>query len=228
MTAKAWTAGEIRTLARKTVDGRKTTVTARGQYFRALLETAQAELGGESGQEAQRAALRAVHRRFYPIVQNAIATDEILQTEGFTRKDLALERNRRMNFARSAHGTIQRWLRASGHDLMKLDAAKTTKSQLLNEAPPTRKHALTPQRVQARAGKLIDGLLSFTRQIAKVNQAQAESVVKEAMNRLVQLLGDVKPTTDAHVAAQEGRPLRVGKSLFLPTELSQPARAKAA
>src|SRR6185437_16897014 len=108
-------------------------------------------------------------KRFYEIVADSIASDEILLESGVPRKRVALERNRRTNFARSAYGTIRRWLRAQGHDLMKLDAGKTTKSQLLQEAPPTRKHALTPQRVQLRANKLIDGLVAFTRQVAKAD-----------------------------------------------------------
>lgn len=220
---KAWNAGEIRALARKTVDGRQAITTARGVYLRALVETAQTEIGGgTASQEAQLTALKAVHRRFYPIVQEAIATDKIILATGVTRKDVALERNRRLNFARSAYGTIKRWLRASGHDLMKLDGHKVTKTQLLNEAPPTRAHALTPERVQKKAGKLIDGLLGFTRQIAKVDQAQAEKILQQAMNRLTQILGDVK---HVHVAVQERRPLRTGEILLGSSKISQQRRA---
>ncbi|MDE2097017.1 MAG: hypothetical protein KGL39_07210 [Patescibacteria group bacterium] len=51
MTHKAWTAREIRALARQTVDGRQQIATARGAYLRALIETAQAELNGKADQE---------------------------------------------------------------------------------------------------------------------------------------------------------------------------------
>jgi hypothetical protein len=62
-------------------------------------------------------------------------------------------------------------------------------------------------------------LLAYTRQVAKVDQAQAASVVNEAMNRLAQALaGTVNATTDAHVAARELRPLRVGTKVFWPTD----------
>lgn len=188
MTSKTWTIADIRTLARQTVDGRHQTNTARGEYFHALVGTAQAELGGKAGSEGQRAAVRAAHRKFYPVVQEAIATDAIIAAAGFARKDIALERNRRLNFARSAHGTIQRWLRAEGHDLMKLDAQKVTKSQLLNDAPPTRKHALTSKRIKARAGKILDGLLGFTRQVAKHDQDQAAAIITQAISQLEKLL----------------------------------------
>lgn len=189
MTAKVWSAGEIRALARRTVKGRQAITTARGAYFRALLETAQVELGaGVTSQSAQLTALKTVHRRFYLLVREAIATDKIILQSGIARKGVGLERNRRLNFARSAYGTIKRWLRAAGHDLMKLDSVKVTKSQLLSEAPPTRKHALTPQRVQKRAGKLVENLLGFTRQIAKVDHAQAVAILNEAMDCLAKQL----------------------------------------
>lgn len=222
MTSKAWTTGEIRTLARQTVEGRQQQLAARGAYFRALIETAQADLGGKAGREGQHTAVRAVHRRFYPIVQESIATDAIIAAAGFARKDIALERNRRLNFARSSHGTIQRWLRVESHDLMKLDAQKVTKSQLANEAPPTRKQALTPKRVKARAGRLIDEFLGYTRQIAKADQDQANAVAQDALDQLIKLIArlgiEKKTTTNANVAAQEMRPLRVGSMVFWPTE----------
>lgn len=217
MTHKAWTASEIRALARQTVDGRKQIATARGAYLRALIETAQAELAGKADQEAQLAAVKSVHRKFYPVVQDATTTPDIEASDKLPRQERrrrALERNRRANFARSAYGTIRRWLRAEGHDIMKLDAQTVTKSQLLQEAPPTRKHALTRERVQARAKKPTAALLGFTRQIAKIDQEQAVAVANEAIDALVKLLASqAKVTTDAKVAIEEQRPLRMGKNV---------------
>lgn len=207
--SKIWTAAEIRTLAREAIEGQHKMHAGRGAYFKALVETAQAELGGKSGQSGQLAAVRAVHHRFYPVIQETIASDEVLLAAGFPRKGVPLERNRRLNFARSAYGTIRRWLRADGHDLMKLDSQKVTKSQLLEEAPPTRKHALTPKRVKARAGKLIEGLLSFTRQIAKADQEQAAVIAALAIAQLQKLLpaGQSSPkknwATDTQVLRRE-------------------------
>lgn len=191
--SKAWTEDRIRALARQTVDGRQQTLNARGTYFRALVETAQAELGGKAGPDGQRVAVRAVHRRFKPIVEKAIATDAILLEDGFARKEIALERNRRLNFTRSAHGTIQRWLRAEGHDLMKLDPGKVTKSQLLNDAPPTRPHAFNPKKAKAGAAKRLEALLGFTRQVAKADQAQASTIITQAIAQLEKLLAATTP-----------------------------------
>lgn len=227
MTLKTWTPAEVRAIARQTVEGRKAIAVGRGSYFRALVETTQVELGGKADQAGQLAALKAVHKRFYPIVQEATTTEDIAvspRAAPAERKRRALERNRRTNFARSAYGTIRRWLRAPDHDLMKLDAAKTTKSQLRDDAPPTRKHALTPERVQARAGKLIEGLVAYTRQVAKTDQAQATIVLRAAMDRLFkQLTAGVQATTDASVSVHESRPLRVGRAVFMPAEM--PRRA---
>lgn len=223
---KQWSITEIRQLARQTVEGRYQISTARGAYFRALVETAQADLGGKAGQEGQLAAVRAVHRKFYPIVQEATTTPDIEhspKSPPAERKRRALERNRRTNFARSAYGTIRRWLRANGNDLMKLDAQKVTKSQLLNEAPPTRPHTWTPKRVKARSRNLIDGLLVFTRQVAKEDQEQAKGVVNDAIEQLIKLTARLgaerKVTTDARVAAEESRPLRVGGKTFWHVDL---------
>lgn len=201
-------------------------VSARGAYFRALVETAQVELGGKADQAAQVAAVKAVHRKFYPVVQEAIATDDILLSSDVPRKRLALERNRRLNFARSSYGTIQKWLRVEGHDLMKLDALKVSKSQLEKDTPPTaiRKHALTPERVNNRAHRLIGGLLGFTRQVAKSDPELSQRVVNAAIDQLMKfLVANAKATTDTMTAANEQRPLRVGGRVFWLTETRKTA-----
>ena len=225
MISKAWTDGAIRALARKTIEGKEMLLAARGEYLKALVETAQAELGGRGGQEGQRAAVKLAHSRFYPVVLEVVTTSEIAKSDKVTKQEKrrrALERNRRSNFARSAYGTIRRWLRAEGHDLMKLDAQKVTKSQLINEAPPARKHALTARRVQQRAAKLIGGFLAFTRQVAKTDEIQANAVAVEALDQITKVIAKLgmekKHTTDAQVAAKEMRPLRVGGNTFWPVE----------
>jgi len=222
MSAKTWTTSDIRKLAKRTVDGRTAIATSRGEYFRALIETTQADLkngGPDQTAAVQLAALKAVHRRFYPVVQEATTTKDIEHAERLSKAESrrrSLERNRRTNFARSAYGTIRRWLRAPGHDLLKLNAQGVTKSQLLTEAPPTRKHALTPERVQAKADRLIGGIVGFAEQVAKSDRAQAANLVHEIVQRLYQKVLGLQPTKNASVATNEGRPLIVGRKVFLP------------
>lgn len=215
---KQWTDAEIRTLAKQTVDGRHQFLNARGEFLHAIVGTAQAELGGKSGKDGQLAALRAVYHRFKGIVEKTIASDEVLIEDGFARKEIGLERNRRMNFTRSSYGTIKRWLRADGHDLMKLDSNKVSKSQLERESPPPKKHTLNSKRINARAKKHLGDLLSFTREVAKDNQPQAIVVVEKALEQLIMLNTEMraerKTTTDATTAARESRPLRISGKIF--------------
>lgn len=230
MATKMWSLTEIRSIARQTVEGKVVVSTARGAYFRALVESTQSELDGETDQAKQIAAVKKVHRKFYPVVQEATTTDDIKLNKKASREErrrCALERNRRGNFARSAYGTIKRWLRASGHDLLKLDPDKVTKLQLLNEAPPTRKHALTHARIHAKAGRLIDQLVGYAKQIAKVDRVEGAAIVEEATQRLLKqvLAVGITPTTDAAIASSERRPLRVGKTVFLPAATDGARRA---
>jgi hypothetical protein len=164
---KQWSITDIRALARRTVEGRQTLILARGEYLRALIETAQYELSGKSDQDAQFAAIKIVHMRFYPVVQEAVTSADIAHLKdrrpSVESKRRALERNRRTNFARSAYGTIRRWLRAEGNDLMSLNAGKVTKPQLLSEAPPARKHLLTKERLQAKTDKMVKQLVGLAR-----------------------------------------------------------------
>lgn len=162
---KTWSANDIRALARQTVDGRRAVHAARGEYLKALVGTAQVEIGDTKlDQLAQRKVVREVNRKFQKIVKEAIATDDIIMLAGIPRKGVAAERNRRMNFCRTNLGAIRRWLNAPGHDLMKLDAAKVTKSSLLASAPPAKKHALTRKRVQAKYDTQIKKLLDFLKE----------------------------------------------------------------
>jgi hypothetical protein len=220
MTAKTWSAAEVRAVARQFMDGRRTRDGARGEYFRALIETAQAELDGKADQAAQRVVLKAVHRRFYKVVWETIATDEILAKDEVPRSRFGKERNRRLNFARSSHGTIAKWLRAPEHDLMKLDAKRTSKSQLEHASVGlSRKHALTPERIKMRARKLTDGLVGFAKQVAKEDKEAGVAVLREAMDHILkQLAANASVTTDPKIAARENRPLRVGGNLFVPAE----------
>lgn len=178
---KTWSANDIRALARQTVDGRRAIHIARGEYLKALVGTTQAEIGdAKLDQQAQRRAVSDVSQRFQDIVENAIATDEILVAAGIARKDIAHERNRRMNFVRTNLHTVRRWLRAEGHDLMKLDAMKVTKAQLLADAPPANRHALTRKRVQAKYDKQIASLLKLIKETVKEDPALAADLAGRA------------------------------------------------
>lgn len=189
MTAKTWTAQDIRALARQFAEGKTALATARGAYLRALIETTQAALDGKADRAAQLAELKRVHLEFSGYVVKAIATDEILLAAGVPRKSLGPARNRRMNFVRTQYGPLRAWLRVEGHDLMKLDSKQVTKSQLAKEGPPPRKHVLTGERINRKAAKLVGGVTEFARQVAKADQTAAIGVLKDAIERLQKQLG---------------------------------------
>ena len=189
MTAEPWTAQRIRALAHQYADGKTALSTARGAYLRALIETTQAALGGKADTAAQLAALKRVHREFSGYVEKAIATDEILLAAGVPRKSLGQARNRRMNFVRTQYGPLRAWLRVGGHDLIKLDSKQVTKSQLVKEGPPPRKHVLTQERINRKSRKLVEEVTDFARQVAKADHSAAVHMLKDAIERLQKQLG---------------------------------------
>lgn len=205
---KTWSANDIRALARQTVEGRRAVSTARGEYLKALIGTAQLEIGdAKLDQAAQRRAVSEVSQRFQELVISAIATDEILSAAGIAKKDIADERNRRINFVRTNLHAVRRWLRASGHDLMKLDVNKVTKSELLADSPPANKHALTRRRVQAKAEKQIVTLLKFLKEIAKADQAHAGAIATDLAHRLMTQVGTTLEPRPARAMRREFRKL---------------------
>lgn len=190
MTAKVWSVKEIRALAQQTVDGRKTINTARGEYLKALIETTQAELEDNTDPDVQRRALAGVQTRFAKTVKEAIATDEVLLADGYSRKEIGDVRNRRMNFTRTNYRAIRCWLRVAGHNLLKLDATKVTKGKLEKDGAPSHKHTMTKERIDARADKFIGGLLAFTKQLEKDAQVAVLTEAVEMLMRRLQI--DVK------------------------------------
>lgn len=207
---------DIKELVTQGVRAEHTLQSTRGLYFRALIGTTQAR-GGDG------ATLRAVHQEFYAVVLEAVVTPDIAKASRVLpeeKKRRARERNRRSNFARSAYGTIRRWLSIEGHDLMSLKPAKVTKTQLMAETPTRVRKPLSEDKAAKRCEALMGRVLDFTRTLAASRPDQARKLLDEAINRAVQELarGAITPTTDAAAAQEEHRPLRIGKTLFWPTE----------
>lgn len=182
------TLGDIRAIARQTVDGRAVFSRAKNAYLKALAATAQAELEKAADPEAQRRCVNAVHKRFKAVVIETIATDEILAAAGFPRKEIARERNRRTNFVRTAHGALRRWLRVQGHDLAKLDAGRLTKKQLEEEAPSPKPQAYNSKRARARVEISAARFLTNTRRLVQNEPQFANAVIGSAMRHLVEQL----------------------------------------
>lgn len=211
----------------------ETAIATRGTYLRALVATAQAELGAEPRLAAPRGrlaklspedaakqleALQRVHERFYAVVTKTAG-------EGLSGKGAADELNRRTNFARTALYAARTWLRA-GNDLTALVVPKLTKATL---AVRSTQRVASPRRLKTRVENLSKAVMSAMMELETVDKpgavAELETLMGQLTARLIELGGT--ETRDPKRAVAERRPLRVGSTRFFPTEtqvLRQTAR----
>lgn len=188
--------------------------TGRVTYLRTVIAATQEELGGKKGQEPklQLAALSAVHERFY-----AVALEAAQPFVPKTQKDRGEALHGRLNFARTAVSALRGHVRAGG-DLVTLSAAKATKRGLLKAAAP--KRPLTPKRWHARAEAQSKALISTLMGLADADKGLAVEEIQLVMGQLsAQLVSmGLVATKDAMQSVGEHRPLRIGKTLFMPTQ----------
>lgn len=196
--------------------------TGRTTYLRTLLAATQGELG-KKGQEApvQLAALKTVHERFYALVLNAA---EPFVPKG--TKDRAVALHARANFARTSLSALRGHVRAGG-DLATLSPAKVTKASLRVRAGPAR--PLTARRWRIRAEAQSKALVATIIGLADTDKAAAVEEIQLVLGQLTTQLVSlgVVSTKDAIQSVGEHRPLRIGKTLFIPTDtqiLRQSAR----
>lgn len=187
-------------------------VLGRLTYLRLLLGATQTELG-KRGQEppVQLAALNTTHERFYAIVLNAA---EPFVPKG--TKDRAVALHARANFARTSKSSLLGHVRAGG-DLATLSAAKVTKAALRVRAGPVR--PLTARRWKMRAEAQSKALVATIMGLADADKAAAVEEIQLVLGQLTTQLVSlgVVSTKDATQSAGERRPLRIGKTLFVPT-----------
>lgn len=184
----------------------------RTTYLRTLLSATQAELG-KRGQEqpVQLAALKTVHERFYVLVMDAA---EPFVPKG--TKDRAVALHARANFARTSLSALRGHVRAGG-DLATLSAAKVTKASLRVRAGPAR--PLTARRWKIRAEAQSKALVATIMGLADADKAAAIDEIQLVLGQLTSQLVSlgVVSTKDAIESVGERRPLRIGKTLFVPT-----------
>lgn len=185
----------------------------RTTYLRTLLTATQGELG-KKGQEApvQLAALKTVHERFYALVLDAA---EPFVPKGTKDRPVAL--HNRANFARTSLSALRGHVRAGG-DLATLSPAKVTKASLRVRAGPVR--PLTARRWRIRAESQSKALVATIIGLADTDKAAAVEEIQLVLGQLTsQLMAmGVVATKDAMQSVGEHRPLRIGKTLFVPTD----------
>lgn len=204
---------EVTTITQTILTATNEAGTGRISYLRALLGATQEALNKKKGQDApvQLAALNTVHERFYAIVLEA-AQPFVPRTQ----KDRSIELHRRVNFARTTLSSLRGHVRA-GADLCALNAPKVTKSMLAVRSGPRR--PATAARLKSRAENQSKGLVATLIGLADTDKTAAVEEIQLVLGQLTtQLLSmGLVSTKDAGQAFEEHRPLRVGKTLFMPT-----------
>ena len=213
---------EIANIAALILGAQKDGDAGRVTYLRILIQAAQATLEGRKGldEKVQLSALAAVHERFYAIVLDA-AQPFVPKTQ----KDRAVELHRRVNFARTAVSALRGHVRAGG-DLVALNPAKTTKRNLKSREGPPR--PVSAKRWRARAESQSKALIATILGLADADKAAAVEEIQLVLGQLTTQLVSlgVISTKDALQSVGEHRPLRIGKTLFVPTN-SQVVRQQA-
>lgn len=208
------TDNEITSIARSVFEANNKAEAGRTTYLRTLIDATKEELQGKRGEppKTQLAALQRVHERFYALILKAAG--------GFvpkTQKDRAVELHRRANFARTALGAVRGHIKA-GEDLGALNTAKLTKRQLAKPKPSVK--PVSVKRWKTRAETQSKALVVTLMGLGDADKAAAVEEIQLAMGQLAAQLVSlgVVSTKDAAQAAIEHRPLRIGKTLFMPTE----------
>jgi len=192
-------------------------------YLRAIVATTIHELGApirvragkveridEAEQVKQLAALDKVIGVFYPRVV-AKASAELP-----TGKGRAKALNAKTNWARSAARDVRNWIRA-GHSLTTLAPSRLIRAAILVQRQA---RAPAPGRIKARVERDSKALVAGVMELAATDKTAAIAEIRLLMGQLAGQLEElgVKATKDARTAAAEHIPLRVGKSVFYPTE----------
>jgi hypothetical protein len=180
----------------------------RGSYLRILLAHTQRELE-KAGvkrptEEAVLEAVNTVHDHQYGVIAGAVITPEIADAEGLTidqRKWRASERNRKLNFARSAKSTLVRAVKA-GLKVMGQNPAEVTKESLRKTwASPATDEPVTIEQKITRTETRLEELV---KELAAEDNDAAQRVVAQLHAKLAGLV-PLKPTIPS------GRRRRVGE-----------------
>jgi len=205
---------QVSEIAQSIFTSQKTLDAGRVSYLRTLIEATQDELKGKKGepQATQLGALKVVHERFYEIILKA--------AQAFvpkTQKDRSIALHAKANFARTALSRVRGHIKA-GEDIIALNAAKATANSLAKL--PNKVRPASIKRLKSRAESQSKALLATLMGLGDADKAAAVEEIQLTLGQLgTQLVSlGVVSTKDAAQAITEHRPLRIGKTLFMPTD----------
>jgi hypothetical protein len=216
---------DIASLAKAIISGSMQSEGGRRDYLKVLLASTIDALGAKprarQGRPAkldepavlkQSETLEATHTRFYAII---LRETTALIPHG---KERATDLNKRTAYARVAVSRLRAYAK-SGADLTALVPARVTRETLrVSQATP---RAVSGGRLKARAERESKALMATFIGLADTDKPSAVSEIQLLMGQLAQQLvqlGVVTSTKDATQAAREHIPLKVGRTLFIPTE----------
>ena len=223
------TDAKLTKIARDVFQGLAASESGRASYLQLLVAEVQDALGAPrrknrapastvrklepSETDAQLKALGEVHAKFYETVLH-VAGDYV--PAGTRDRPTAL--HKRANFARTALSAVRRWVRA-GNDITTLAAAKVSKRELAVLAPAGAVRQETAQTLKSRAATQSKSLVATLMGLADTDKEAAVEEMQLVLGQLTsQLISmGVAATKDAALALSDHRPLRIGKTLFLPT-----------
>lgn len=214
---------QVTDIAQSIFTAQSSVLDGRQSYLRTLIEATQDELQGKKTQPqaTQLSALKAVHERFYELILKA-AQSFVPKTQ----KDRSIALHAKANFARTALSRVRAHIKA-GEDVVALNAAKATAVTL--KRPAARITPLSVKRWKARAETQSKALVATLIGLGDTDKAAAINEMQLVLGQLTtQLMAmGVVATKDSAQAIAEHRPLRIAKTLFVPTEtqvLRQQAR----
>lgn len=216
---------DIASLAKSIVSGQLMSEGGRRDYLKILLASTIDALGAKpkvrQGRPAkldepamlkQTETLEATHTRFYAIIVRETAS---LIPAG---KERATELNARTAYARVAVSRLRAYAK-SGADLTALVPAKVTRDTIRVKQRTPR--AVSSGRLKQRAERESKALMATFIGLADSDKPSAVAEIQLLMGQLAHQLvhlGVAASTKDAEQAAREHIPLKVGKTLFIPTE----------
>lgn len=225
-------AQDVGAIARSIFQSVDTVSTGRQSYLRLLVAAIQKELGAPERKnrpakpaklaieeiDKQLLAAQAVHSHNYETVLEVASEFVPAGT-----KDRKTELHRRGTFARTALSAVRRYVRA-GNDITAIPAARVTKPML--ETPDRGKSVPTP--TKGRVERQSKALMASVIGLADADKPAAVEEIRLLMGQLADQLArmGITATRNAAEAASSQKFLRVGKTLFAPTD-TQVIRAAA-
>lgn len=179
----------------------------RGTYLRILIVAVQAQFGTvvRKAKIDQLAVLEKVHERLYAAVLRGVTTADVADEDGLEsgeRRDRALARNQRSNFARSSKAALVSYVKHGG-DIRTLKAGETSKGTLRSHGEAVDPATQIERMVYRARNTMVTAILREAETDPDSARARIEEVISTLQATLEQIGGE--PVTEqAHQRTRAG------------------------